>query len=147
MVTTRFSVAVHVLLLLAAPEAHTKATSGLIAKSVKTNPVVIRRITRRLAQAGLVRVRRGPGGAALARTPAEISLADVWRATKTGSDAPLLAVHAGAEQRTTNNGEIRTVLTAAFRLAEEAMEQALGRTTIANLLTTIDERGSVARLD
>ena len=66
MVATRFAVAVHILMLLAISRgAH--ATSLVLARSVTTNPVVVRRITRLLARAGLIWVRRGPGGAELLR--------------------------------------------------------------------------------
>ena len=63
MVATRFAVAIHLLLLLASGQVHGPATSGRLAQSVNTNPVVVRRITGLLARAGLIRVRRGPGGA------------------------------------------------------------------------------------
>src|SRR4051794_27958953 len=66
MVATRFAVAIHILLLLACARPQDKATSEFLARSVNTNPVVVRRITAQLARAGLIRVRRGPGGAELA---------------------------------------------------------------------------------
>jgi DNA-binding IscR family transcriptional regulator len=93
MVATRFAVAIHILLLLAT-EPGGQATSGRIAGSVGTNPVVIRRLAGQLARAGLLRVRRGPGGAELARRPEEITLAEVWAAMRRPG-LPLLPNHAG----------------------------------------------------
>ena len=48
---TRFAVALHVLAFLASREGPVK--SSLIARSVGTNPVVVRRIIARLAEAGI----------------------------------------------------------------------------------------------
>ena len=77
---TRFSVAVHVLGLLAWSDGPMK--SARIARSVGTNPVVIRRLLGRLADAGLVASERGPaGGTSLAREPAAITLLDVYEAS------------------------------------------------------------------
>jgi Rrf2 family protein len=134
MVATRFAVAIHILLLLACNRAQGKATSEFLARSVNTNPVVVRRITGQLARAGLIRVRRGPGGAELARAPADISLGDVWRAMQAGATRPLLPLHAAPDQRCLVGREIHSLLGAAFREAEQSMEQGLRRTTLESLV-------------
>ena len=134
MVATRFAVAIHVLLLLASGRIGGPATSVRLALSVNTNPVVVRRITGHLARAGLVRVRRGPGGAELAREPAGISLADVWRAVNPGVCRPLLPVHPDPNRACAVGGSIHAVLGEAFAAAEAAMQASLSRTTLADLL-------------
>lgn len=134
MVATRFAVAIHILLLLAFNRAEGKATSEYLARSVNTNPVVVRRITGQLARAGLIRVRRGPGGAELARLPSDISLGDIWRAMKAGAPRPLLPLHASPAQHCLVGREIHAVLGGAFEAAEDAMEQALSRTTLDSLV-------------
>lgn len=131
MVATRFAAAVHILLLLATRTTE-KTTSEVMARSVNTNPVVVRRITGQLARAGLVRVRRGPGGAELTRSPAEITLRDVWRAMKPAGEVPLLPLHEAAHHCPIGR-EMGQVLGAAFASAEFAMEQALSRTTLESL--------------
>ena len=86
---TRFSVALHVLAFLAWNDEPLK--SARVARSVGTSAVVIRRLLRRLADAGLVTSQRGPlGGTQLARRPAEISLLEVFRAV---GDPDLLSRH------------------------------------------------------
>ena len=137
MVATRFAVAIHILLLLAYNGEDGKATSEVLARSVNTNPVVVRRITGLLARAGLVRVRRGPGGAELARPPGEISLGDVWRAMQSGVGRPLLPLHASPAQHCPVGREVHSLIGSAFEAAEHAMEQALGRTTLDSLVRTL----------
>jgi Rrf2 family protein len=82
--SSRFTVAVHVLTLLAHEEGRA-LTSDYIAGSVNTNPVVIRRVLGLLAKAKLVSSVEGAGGGTkLARRPDRITLADVLRAMQQG---------------------------------------------------------------
>jgi Rrf2 family protein len=134
MVATRFAVAVHILLVLAAmPPA--EATSARIAQSVNTNPVVVRRITRQLARAGLVISRRGAPGAALARGAEAITLADIWQAVR--SDGPLIALHEHPNPQCRIGCRVNAVLAPAFGEAEAALEARLSRTTLASLLAKV----------
>lgn len=139
MIATRFAVAVHILVLVAVRSADEKATSQTIARSINTNPVVVRRITGRLRRAGLLRVRRGPGGAVLARPAAEITLHDVWQAMKQDQGRPLLPLHPAAQECPLGRdiGE-------AFAAAERALEQALGLTRLDRLATAATEVSSAA---
>lgn len=132
MVATRFAVAVHILLLLAdAPGG--QLTSGRIAESVGTNPVVIRRLAGQLARAGLIRIRRGPGGAELAKATDSITLGDVWQAMR-GKGLPLLPVHRGPTRaEATPQPAIPALLRRAFDSAEAAMEAHLAATTLEDL--------------
>ncbi|SFK29702.1 Rrf2 family transcriptional regulator [Falsiroseomonas stagni] len=131
MVATRFAVAIHILLLLAT-EPGGQATSGRLADSVGTNPVVIRRLAGQLARAGLIRIRRGPGGAELARPAAEITLAEIWQAMRRNG-LPLLPIH-----RAPNNGDAigrgaPALLREVFDAAEAALESRLAGVTVADL--------------
>jgi DNA-binding IscR family transcriptional regulator len=132
MVATRFAVAVHILILLATEPAG-QATSGRIAESVGTNPVVIRRLAGQLARAGLVRIRRGPGGAELARPAEAITLADVWVAMRR-PDMPLLPTHRGPPGGDRLGREVPPMLRGVLDDAERAMEQRLAEVTLRALL-------------
>lgn len=66
-------------------------SSTRIARSVGTNPVVVRRLLRQLAEAGLIRSKRGPlGGSTVARPANEISLLEIRDAS---GDPGLMARH------------------------------------------------------
>lgn len=74
--------AVHVLSMLALGDGE-PATSAFIAASVKTNPVVIRRILGELRRLGLVRSQSGAGGGwELATDPDAITLAQLRHAVE-----------------------------------------------------------------
>src|SRR6185369_3597783 len=79
----RFAVAVHVLAVLAYKEGE-PVTSALLAGSVNTNPVVIRRLLLLLQAAGFIDTRKGAGaGSRLSRAPRRITLAEVYQAVET----------------------------------------------------------------
>jgi Rrf2 family protein len=80
--STRFAVAVHILAVLRYHQG-SPISSELIAASVNTNPVVVRRILSQLKRAGLVEAQLGSGGGfLLAHEPEDINLEQVFRAVE-----------------------------------------------------------------
>lgn len=57
-----------------------RVTSEFVARKIKVNPVTVRSIIGQLRNAGIVKVRRGVGGAVFARAPEQITFMDVYRA-------------------------------------------------------------------
>ena len=74
-ISSRFTIAVHVLICIGTFRNDYKITSDFLASSVNVNPVVIRRIIQQLKKAGIITVKRGSGGADIARPLDEISAA------------------------------------------------------------------------
>ena len=62
-ISSRFTIAVHVLLCIETFKNDYKVTSDFLASSVNVNPVIIRRLLQQLKKAGIVSVTRGSGGA------------------------------------------------------------------------------------
>ncbi|MDQ7862180.1 Rrf2 family transcriptional regulator [Peribacillus frigoritolerans] len=91
-ISTRFSVGIHILSLLEINKEGVN-TSDFIAKSVNTNPALIRKITGMLKNAGLVNVRPGIAGATLAKELSDITLLDVYHAVNVVSDKELFGIH------------------------------------------------------
>ena len=131
MIATRFSVALHILLLIASDSAG-DSTSARLAWSIGTNPVVVRRIAGQLSRAGLIAVQRGPGGAALARPAAQITLRDVWRAIHPEKER-LIGVHRKTNPDCAVGRQVPDLLNARFERAETALLADLATTTIAAL--------------
>ncbi|MBW7454191.1 Rrf2 family transcriptional regulator [Paenibacillus sepulcri] len=130
-ISTRFSMAVHILSLIAVNV--NELTGDYIAGSVNTNPVVIRRIMGMLKKAGLVEIRPGVGGASLLKAPEEITLLDIYRAVNVIEDNQLFRVHEEPNIRCQVGRNIETVLRAELYEAQSAMEQRLAQTTLSQL--------------
>ncbi len=80
MVNQQFATAVHILTALAFNRKKLMS-SDLLALSVNTNPVVIRRLLSQLTKASLVETTRGKsGGVKLSKEPVHITLKDVYLA-------------------------------------------------------------------
>lgn len=131
MIATRFSVALHILLLLARDDAG-DSTSARLAWSIGTNPVVVRRIAGHLSRAGLILVQRGPGGAALARPADTITLRDIWRAIHPEKER-LLRIHGRTNQACPIGSRVPDLLRGRFDLAEVALLENFAGTTLADL--------------
>jgi DNA-binding IscR family transcriptional regulator len=136
MIATRFSVATHIMLMMAV-DPDGRLTSPRIAVSVNTNPVVIRRIMRLLARAGLVHVQRGQGGAALGRPAERITLDDVWGAVNPAPASPLLPLHAAPDPACPIGRHVPRLLGETFSLAEVAMREALSGVSLAKMVAAL----------
>ena len=131
----RFPVAAHALAYLAhrdAMGADRAVSSVELAASIPTNPVVVRRITGLLAQAGLVGTRSGArGGAWLLRPADEIRLDEVLRAV--GGCTHLGVAPPGAKGCPVGE-RIPKAVGQAMAQAERAAAERLGDITVADLL-------------
>ena len=130
-----FPVAAHALAYLAhrdAYDASRAAASAVLAASIPTNPVVIRRVTALLAKAGLIATRPGAsGGSWLLRRPEDIRLDEVLRAVN--GCAHLGSPPQGAKGCPISEHIPRQVAKA-LTAADTAAHEALSHITIADLL-------------
>ena len=131
----RFPVAAHALAYLAHKGAYDAAQacpSAILAASVPTNPVVIRRVTALLSKAGLIATRPGAsGGSWLLRQPQDIRLDEVLKAVN--GCAHLGSPPAGAKGCPVGEHIPRQVAKA-LTAADQAAGEALSKITIADLL-------------
>jgi Rrf2 family protein len=142
-VNCRFTMAAHMLGMLAcaAREERCSLTSESMARSIQTNPVVVRRLLRDLARAGLVETKRGVGGGvSLARGAEDITLRDVYEAVE--EDAELLGRYpTGPSQECNLAPVVAEYLEEVVGRAESAFKESLAETTVAMM-----SRGLGARL-
>lgn len=131
-INTQFTVAIHILSFLAI---HDKPqTSKVIADSVNTNPVVVRRIIGLLQRAGLVETTMGAdGGSRLCVDPKTISLLDIFNATDQGR---VLNLHnRDPKPDCICGGQIKGILSPIYDRAQSALESELSGTTISDLVS------------
>lgn len=131
-ITSRFTVAVHTLLVINTFQDKVKTTSEFIASSVNVNPVVIRRTMQSLKAAGMIDVKAGSGGARLARRPEDITLFDVYSAVDS-VEGDLFHFHENPNPACPVGRNIHAVLDVKLQEAQAALENRLKKTTLADL--------------
>src|SRR2546429_4058620 len=130
---SRMTVAVHALawMALAQRQGHAMLTSGQVAASVNTNPVIIRRCLGDLRRAGLVHVRHGAGaGGGLARAPEEITLLAVYDAV--GQESPFRMHHTEPNLDCPVGKGIRPALSQVYGGVEQALRRELAGGSVAD---------------
>ena len=138
-VSTRFTVALHILTLLASTPGEA-LTSEYIAGSVNTNPVVVRRLLGTLRKVGIVSSQPGNGGGwELAKSPGKLTLRDVRQAVHEGS--PFSMHNRPPNPKCPFGKNIQQALGPVYSRAERAMEEQLSQTTILSLLHSVQHRG------
>lgn len=85
-VSTKFTIAIHILAATEYFGKDYKVTSDFLAGSIGCNPVIVRNLMKQLREAGLIAVRRGPGGIQITRPLDQITFYDVYEAVETSKD-------------------------------------------------------------
>lgn len=132
--STRCSVAIHCMLLIALYGHSERLTSQIIAHSTGCNAVTIRGIFQQLCKSELITVRRGTGGATLGRQPDQISIWDIFCAVQPQPVCSPLGIHATAYDQCPVGRCIRQVLEEPYARIDAAMREQMQAYTLAMLL-------------
>ncbi|RKQ20822.1 Rrf2 family transcriptional regulator [Bacillus subtilis] len=142
-ISTRFTIAVHMLSLLNVRTDH--LTSEQMADSVNTNPVIIRQISRLLKKAGLIDVKRGSGGAYLLKDVDAITLYDIYKATEVVEEGALFHSHENPNPNCWVGANIHRVLELILLKAQDAMENILKETSVKELTELIVQKRNASQ--
>ena len=135
---TKFSVAVHVLILIS--ESPPPINSDQMALSVGTNASYVRKILALLKKAGIVDGHRGISGCTLLFTPEQLTLLQIYQAVMEEPSPHLLDIHQNPSDRCIVGRHIRPVLSGMFADVEDAFARALAGKTIADCIADIRKR-------
>ena len=129
-ISSRFTIAVHVLVCIETFKKEQKVTSDFLASSVKVNPVVIRRLLLQLKKAGLVKVARGTGGTDIEKPLDKITLLDIYQAVECVEDGRLFHFHENPSQDCPVGKNIHRILDDRLVQVQDAMERELEAITL-----------------
>ena len=135
---TKFSVAVHVLILVS--ESLTPTNSDQMAISVGTNASYIRKILALLKKAGIVHGHRGISGYSLLCAPEQLTLLQIYQAVMEEPTPHLLDIHQNPSDRCIVGRHIKPVLTHMFEGLEDAFARSLSDKTLADCIADIRKR-------
>ena len=138
-ISSRFTIAIHMLTCMEAFKDEYKVTSDFLASSINVNPVVIRRILSQLKDAGLIEVKRGTGVASIAKPPEEITFLDVYRAVECIEDNTLFHFHENPNVNCPVGRNIHNILDDRLDRVQKAMEKELASITLAEVITDLNK--------
>lgn len=134
---SRFSIAVHVLAMLAKCGGEERVKSDYIAESVNTNPVVIRRLLCGLASADLVVSQVGAsGGTRLARPAEKIKLSEIYTAV---ACAEIFSLHRKTPNQDCPVGRnIEAILCGLQKEIDASVEEKLAQYTLRDVIEMVE---------
>lgn len=138
-INIKCSMAVHILLMIAMLPDTQKVTSELLASSVGSNPVEIRKLLSNLKKAGIIHVTRGRGGAALIKEPKNISLLDIYNAVDPKSLDDLIGVHSHPAGQCLFGKNISCLLAESYGDIGETMRHKMNSITLEQLCSRLKE--------
>ena len=133
-ISSRFTIAIHVLICIEALKDSKKLTSDLLATSVNVNPVVIRKLLQQLKNADIVNVVRGSGGAKIARPLDEITLLDIYNAVECVENGSLFHFHENPNEHCPIGKNIHNILDEELATIQRAMENEMKSVTVADIM-------------
>ena len=140
-ISSRFTIATHMLIIIALEGKKTKVTSDFLAASVGVNPVIIRKTLSQLKNAELISVARGTGGTKIIKDLNEITLLDVYQAVEClGKTGQLFSFHENPNPSCPIGSNIHAVLDQKLLDIQEAMENQLRQTSLAQVVADAQDK-------
>ena len=140
-ISSRFTIAVHVLIAIETFKNDHKitseflaSTSEFLASSANVNPTVIRRLLQQLKKAEIVTVKRGSGGADIEKSLTEITLLDVYNAVEPVENGQLFHFHENPNELCPVGRNIHRIMDHRLEEIQNAMEDKMRRITIADVM-------------
>ena len=132
--STKCSIALHCLILIAEYENKVKVTSELLAGSTGCNSAAIRSILNALQKAEIVTIARGIGGAHMHRKPETLTMRDIYHALEPEGLEHFIGLHPNPSQQCPVGTKIQTVLKEPYEEIGNSVQKAMENITLQQLL-------------
>ena len=131
----QFTVAAHIMSALGFRNGE-EIPSATLAESVNADPTFVRKSLSKLSKAGLIVTTRGKNGASrLTRSPNQITLMDIYRAS---AAPPAFAIHSyPVEKRCPISCNIKGYMSSVLKKAQDGFENSLDGITLADVVREI----------
>ena len=133
-ITSKFTVAVHILTCIDIFGGQMRVTSDFLSGSTGVNAVIVRNVLGQLRNAGIVETRQGSGGAHLAKALDEITLYDIYKAVDCVDDEGLFHFHENPNADCPVGRNIHKAMDGRLEAAQSALENELKSTTLAQVV-------------
>ena len=133
-ISSTFTIAIHMLTCMETFKKDYKITSDFLASSINVNPVIIRRILSQLREADIIEVKRGTGGAMIARPLTDITFLDIYYAVECIEENTLFHFHENPSPDCPVGKNIHNILDDKLVRVQKAMERELKAITMADVM-------------
>ncbi len=145
-ITSKFTIAVHVITAIEYFKDSATVTSGFLAGSVGANPVVVRNVMGDLKNAGIISVSQGKSGISLAKPLEQITFYDVYKAVDCIADEGLFHFHENPNMDCPVGRNIHYAMDEKLSQIQESLENELRSITVADVASDIKKKtGNTAK--
>lgn len=132
-ISSRFTMAIHMFACMDVFHDE-KVTSELMASSIGTNPVIIRKLLQQLKRAGLLKVEQGVRGVRPARDLKDISFLDLYRAVECTPQDELFHFHENPNSLCPVGSHVHAVLDEKLEHIQNTMEKEMSEISLASVM-------------
>ena len=133
-ITSKFTIAVHILAAIDYFQDTEKVTSNFLAGSVGVNPVIVRNVMGNLKKAGMIDASQGKSGIALAKDLGDITFYDVYKAVDCISDKGLFHFHENPSMNCPVGKNIHKAVDGQLLRVQSAMEDQMKKISLAEIV-------------
>lgn len=133
-ITSRFTIAVHIITAIDYFKDSEKVTSNFLAGSVGANPVIVRNVMGNLKEAEIIDISQGKSGITLAKKLDEITFYDVYKAVDCVNDEGLFHFHENPNPDCPVGRNIHGALDGRLMKVQRAMEDEMKKTFLSDVV-------------
>ena len=133
-ITSKFTIAVHVITAIDYFKDYEKVTSSFLAGSVGANPVIVRNVMGNLKEAGIIDISQGKSGITLAKKLNDITFYDIYRAVDSVSDEGLFHFHENPNANCPVGRNIHKAVDEKLLKVQQAMEAEMKQITLSDVV-------------
>mgnify|MGYP000610685363 FL=1 len=136
-ITSKFTIAAHIIAAIDYFKDSEKVTSNFLAGSVGANPVIVRNVMGNLKESGIIAISQGKSGISLAKELDEITFYDVYKAVDCVDDEGLFHFHENPNINCPVGRNIHSAMDEKLQRVQSIMENELSRITMADVVTDV----------
>ena len=136
-ITSKFTIAVHILACIDYFHGKVPVNSRLLAQSIGSNPVIVRGIMSELSRAGIINASKGKNDISLQRQLDNVTFYDIYKAVDDIDKKGLFRFHENPCPDCPVGGNIHVALDGKLSEVQAAMENAMKNITVASVAKDI----------
>ena len=136
-ISSKFTIAVHLLAVIDYLGDNEKVTSNILAKSIGSNPVIVRNVMGNLKEFGIIDISQGKSGVLLTRKTNEITFYDVYKAVESVKEEGLFHFHENPNPECPIGSNIHKAMDIKLETIQQSIEEEMKKITIADVLSDI----------